>query len=128
MLSQSAQFDREDMPPQNWEDGVVRCCDFSGIHFDGRGPEGVLVDTTFDGCSWYWSLFNAATLVGVDFKHCEFSGVTFSGCRFIECTFESCRFTLDAIGKPCSFTRNRWYACNFVGTAIPEGIDWTAPA
>lgn len=127
MLLQSAQFDREDKPPRGWEDGVLRYCDFSGIHFDGRGPEGVLVDCTFDGCSWYWSLFNVATLIGIKFKHCEFSGVNFAGCRFIECTFESCRFTLDSFGKPCSFKDNRWYACDFVGTAIPAEIDMKVP-
>jgi uncharacterized protein YjbI with pentapeptide repeats len=66
---------------------------------------------------------NTATLIGVRFKHCEFSGVNFAGCRFVECTFEGCRFKLDSFGKPCSFSENRWYECDFVETVIPAGID-----
>lgn len=127
MLLQSTQFDSKETPPRNWEDGVLRYCDFSGLNSDGRGPEGLLLGCSFEGCSWYWSLFNTATLIGVRFKHCEFSGVTFAGCRFVECTFEGCRFTLDSFGKPCSFSENRWYACDFVGTVIPDGLDLKAP-
>lgn len=127
MLLQSAQFDIKEKPPRDWEDSVLRYCDFTGIHFDGRGPEGVLLDCIFQGCSWYWSLFNTATLVGVKFQSCEFSGVSFAGCRFVECTFEGCRFTLDSFGKPCSFKENRWYACEFLETVLPEGIDLEAP-
>jgi uncharacterized protein YjbI with pentapeptide repeats len=127
MLLQSARFDREEKPPHGWEDAVLRYCDFCGLDFDGRGLEGMLLGCTFEGCSWYWSLFNTATLVGVEFKHCEFSGVNFAGCRFVECTFEGCRFTHDSFGKPCSFSENRWYACDFVETVMPEGIDLKAP-
>jgi uncharacterized protein YjbI with pentapeptide repeats len=123
MLLLSAEFDTHNQPARGWEDGVTRYCEFEGLHFDGRGPEGLIADCMFSGCSWYWSLFNMAILIGVSFKNCEFSGVSFAGCRFIECSFEGCRFTVDSFGKPCSFSDNRWYACEFLDTFVPEGLD-----
>lgn len=123
MLIDSLEFDAHTKPPSGWEAGVVRYCCFEGLHFDGPGPEGLIADSTFNACSWYWSLFNTATLIGVTFKNCEFSGVSFASCRFIECTFESCRFTVDSFGKPCRFRENRWYASRFLDTAVPEGLD-----
>lgn len=123
MLLLSAEFDSENKPGRGWEEGVARYCEFTGLHFDGRGPEGLVADCTFAGCTWYWSLFNTATLVGVTFRNCEFSGVSFAGCRFVECIFEGCRFTVDSFGKPCRFDDNRWYACKFVDAAVPEGLD-----
>jgi len=119
MLLQSECYDGTEKLPKGWEDGVLRFCEIKGMHFDGRGLEGVFLDCTFEQCSWYWSLFNNATPLGVTFRSCEFSGVSFAGCRFVECTFEECRFTEDAFGKPCRFDGNRWYRCEFPGTGKP---------
>lgn len=121
MLLESERFETLKSLPKQWEAGVLRFCEIVGIHFDGGGPEGALLDCTFERCSWYWSLFNTATLVGVTFRSCEFSGVSFSRCRFVECTFEDCKFTVDSFGKPCSLRDNTWYKCAFVRTAKPEG-------
>ena len=107
--------------PSGWEDGILRYCEIAGINFEGRGLEGVFVDCTFERCTWYWSLFNCATLVGIKFRQCEFAGVSFSGCRFIDCKFEECSFSKDAFEKPCSFRENSWYGCKLILTHEPAG-------
>ena len=119
MLLLSERYDAKEPLPKGWEDAILRYCEIAGIHFDGRGPEGVFLDCTFEQCSWYWSLFNTATFVGVTFRGCEFSGVSFAGCRFVDCTFEECKFTNDAFGKPCSFAENSWYGSTFLRTEKP---------
>ncbi|MFN3440016.1 MAG: pentapeptide repeat-containing protein [Acidovorax sp.] len=115
-------YESRESLPEGWEEGVLRYCEIFGIHFDGRGPEGAVLDSTFEACSWYWSLFNTANFVGVNFRRCEFSGVSFAGCRFVECTFEDCQFTEDSFGKPCRFKENRWYRCQFVRTDKPVAL------
>ena len=123
MFLESERYETNDALPKGWESGVLRYCEIVAQHFDGRGPEGAFLDCTFERCSWYWSLFNTATFVGVTFRNCEFSGVSFAGCRFVECAFDGCRFTEDSFGKLCSFNENRWYRCEFPGTIKPPGFD-----
>ena len=121
MFLESERFDSNQKIPENWREGVLRFCEVVGFHFDGQGPEGVFIGSTFEKCSWYWSLFNCAIFVGVTFRGCEFSGVTFASCKFVECIFEDCKFTDDAFGKPCSFNENSWYRCELVRTPKPLG-------
>lgn len=121
MLIESEIFETQRSLPKQWEDAVLRFCEFRGIQFEGGGPSGALLDCTFERCDWYWSLFNTATFVGVTFRSCEFAGVTFAGCRFVECVFEGCKFANDSFNKPCTFNENSWYRCEFDQTEKPEG-------
>lgn len=108
---ESTDFERKSSLPKGWEEGSFKFCNFSKLDIEGSGFGGVLVGCVIEACEWYWSLFNTATFVNVEFKNCIFRGASFSGCTFTECQFNGCTFTKDNLGGDCSFIENRWYAC-----------------
>jgi fluoroquinolone resistance protein len=103
-----------------WEEHVFQYCTFTGFNEEGAHVDSIFIDCVFEGCEFYWGLFNTTTLAGVVFKNCRFRGCGFPGCRFVECAFENCDFTVDAFGKSCRFADSRWYACSQRQT---QGLD-----
>ncbi|QXZ10392.1 pentapeptide repeat-containing protein [Comamonas sp. Y33R10-2] len=111
MYFESTDFEQNSSLPKGWEESSFKYCNFSRLDIEGRGFEGVLVGCVIERCEWYWSLFNVATFVNVEFKNCVFRGATFSSCSFTECRFIECKFIKDNLGSDCRFDESRWYAC-----------------
>jgi uncharacterized protein YjbI with pentapeptide repeats len=110
-----------------WDENVFRYCTFEKLREEGAHVTSEFIDCKFEGCDWYWGLFNVATFVGVIFRNCDFRGASFSGCRFVECEFDTCNFTIDNFGGKCSFTGARWYACRQSNCRGLEGVFKDAP-
>ena len=112
---ESTDFDRKGSLPKGWDEGSFKYCNFSKLDIEGGGLGGVLIGCVIEDSEWYWSLFNTATFVNVEFKNCIFCGVSFAGCSFTECKFIDCLFIKDKLGGECKFSENRWYACTQSG-------------
>ena len=111
MLFENELFETKLKKPANGSDNVYRFCDFDGIKSEGNDFGDIFVGCTFKNCSWYWGMFNGATLVNVKFIDCEFQGTAFSGSKFVECEFKNCEFLKDNLGAECSFDGVAWYKC-----------------
>ena len=68
---ESTDFDRKGSLPKGWDEGTFKYCNFSKLEIDGGGLSGVLVGCIIQDSDWYWSLFNTATFVNVEFRRCE---------------------------------------------------------
>jgi uncharacterized protein YjbI with pentapeptide repeats len=93
------------------QDDVFRYCTFEGLNVEGQGFEGIALDCTFKNSSWYWSLFNTARFVEVEFTGCVFRGCGFAGCIFTRCRFVNCQFTKSNLGADCTFDDCSGYDC-----------------
>lgn len=122
---ESTDFDRKDSLPEGWDEGSFKYCTFRRLDIEGSGFGGVMVGCVIEDSEWYWSLFNTATFVSVEFKNCTFRGTSFSGCTFTECSFTNCSFIKDNLGGDCRFSDSRWYACTQAG--CKGFIDAVAP-
>lgn len=111
MLFKSQQFKGVLEEPAGWSDHVFHYCDFSEISADGGEVDSVFVGCKFENCDWYWTLFNLAIFVSVDFSGCTFRGTSFSSSKFVECNFDNCKFIKDNLDGECSFNDTAWYKC-----------------
>ncbi len=120
-LHESDEFSDESSLGYAEREDVFRYCNFDGLDVDGQGFEGVAVGCTFTNSSWYWSLFNTARFVEVEFRGCVFRGCGFAGCIFTLCRFVGCTFTKGNMGGDCTFDDCAWYDCAQTGCeGLPE--------
>lgn len=115
MYAENIDFGHKNSLPKGWEEGSFKYCTFRKLDIEGGGLGGVLVGCVFEDSQWYWSLFNTAVLVKVEFKNCVFRGVSFAGCSFTECKVVDCSFVKDNLDRDCRFDECRWYACTQSG-------------
>ena len=122
-LHESTDFIGKSALKHKLQDDVFRYCTFDGLNVEGQGFEGIAVGCTFKNSSWYWGLFNTATLVEVEFADCVFRGTAFAGCTFTRCRFVNCRFVKDNLNGNCDFRECSWYDCEQVGCeGLPSSV------
>ncbi|HPY40996.1 MAG TPA: hypothetical protein PLM98_10805 [Thiolinea sp.] len=110
-LIELTDFSPDEKPLPKWGDTAYVYCNFNNLKDIHEQFGAFYMCCQFNDCSWYWSLFNVAHFVSVNFKNCRFAGVSIAGCTFTECHFENCHFIADNLGSPCHFSDTRWYNC-----------------
>ena len=122
-LQESIEFTGQSARPYELQDDVFRYCTFDGLDVEGQGFEGVAISCTFKNSAWYWSLFNTARFVEVEFRGCVFRGCSFSGCIFTLCRFVDCKFLQGNMGSDCTFDDCVWYDCQQAECeGLPTGL------
>lgn len=123
VLHESVDFAGPSALAHDQQDDVFRFCDFDGLDVEGQGFEGVAIGCTFKNSAWYWSLFNTARFIEVEFNGCVFRGCGFAGCIFTLCRFVDCKFVKGNLGGDCTFDDCAWYDCAQVDCdGLPESL------
>lgn len=99
-------------------DAIFAYCSFENFEISRPSVEGVILGCSFRRMSWYWELFNTASISGSSFEDCVFRGCSFRGVDFVNCTFTRCRFDLDNLGGACLFADCRLVECAFENCAF----------